>query len=139
MQHLVDGMLLLVCCAAAVAAQERDRRSVDSGGDSVTIDESGQKSAPPIRRRSRGSGESDACMDDAAVVDRLLTEYDKHKLPGGGNVSVNVEVGDYYLILNKYIELHEEMASTVAVCYRSGCRKYRRLLKLRRNLSWTFT
>lgn len=84
MQHLGDGILLLVCCV--VAAQERHRHL-------RTIDESGQKSAPARRRHGGGSGESvPDCKDDAAVVDALLLKYDKHKLPGGGNVSVNVEV-----------------------------------------------
>jgi hypothetical protein len=32
------------------------------------------------------------CTDDAVILETLLTGYDKHKIPGGGHVKVNVEV-----------------------------------------------
>jgi hypothetical protein len=39
------------------------------------------------------------CIDDAIVVDRMLTNYDKNRLPGGGKVDVNVEVNKCSSIL----------------------------------------
>lgn len=36
------------------------------------------------------------CSDDAVILDYLLADYDKHKLPGGGHVKVDVEVSNYY-------------------------------------------
>ncbi len=93
MQHLGEGMLLLICCV--VAAQE-SRQTPDA------IDESGQKTAPTKRRAVRSAEYVADCKDDAAVVDSLLHNYDKHKLPGGGNVSVNVEVSISLSIHTQY-------------------------------------
>lgn len=42
------------------------------------------------------------CSDDAVVLDHLLAGYDKHKLPGGGHVKVDVEVTYFFLTLKKY-------------------------------------
>jgi hypothetical protein len=33
------------------------------------------------------------CTDDAIILETILHGYDKFKIPGGGHVKVNVEVG----------------------------------------------
>lgn len=32
------------------------------------------------------------CANDAVIIAELLRDYDKHKIPGGSNVQVSVEV-----------------------------------------------
>lgn len=32
------------------------------------------------------------CSNDAVIITELLRDYDKHKIPGGNNVQVSVEV-----------------------------------------------
>ncbi|CAD5216120.1 unnamed protein product [Bursaphelenchus okinawaensis] len=46
------------------------------------------------------------CMDDAVILDSLLVGYDKHKIPGGGKVKVDVEL--WVQEVSKIIEITSE-------------------------------
>ncbi|KAI6215956.1 hypothetical protein M3Y94_00445900 [Aphelenchoides besseyi] len=49
---------------------------------------------------------SNECADDAVIIEKLLQGYDKHKIPGGGHVKVDVEI--WIQEVSKIIEITSE-------------------------------
>ncbi|VDN26509.1 unnamed protein product [Gongylonema pulchrum] len=62
------------------------------------------------RWRAKRDGE---CVDDALIVTELLRDYDKHKLPGGRNVQVSVEI--WVQEVSKIIEITSEFELDIYV------------------------
>lgn len=44
--------------------------------------------------------EDKRCTNDALIITELLRDYDKHKIPGGNNVRVSVEVSLYRICIS---------------------------------------
>ncbi|KAI6223582.1 hypothetical protein M3Y99_01447200 [Aphelenchoides fujianensis] len=54
----------------------------------------------------RAMANPNECADDAVIIEKLLQNYDKHKIPGGGHVKVNVEL--WIQEVSKIIEITSE-------------------------------